>query len=307
MQSLGRAPAKYASVRQPTAMRRDPAPSRWQYRMQRLWLTPLFRVLVRVVAPVALVGLIGAAVLASDTRRAAIFQTFTDLQSKFEQRPEFRVNLLSVEGASTDLADAVRQKLALRLPQSSFDLDMDAIREVAEGLDAVAGAQVSVRSGGVLQVLLTERDPIAVWRRESGLDLIDATGHRVAGLAARGDRADLPLVAGEGADAAMDEAMAIFNAAQPIGPRLRGLMRMGERRWDVVLDRDQRILLPQDNPVAALERLLALDHAEKILDRDILTIDLRNNNRPALRLAPFAMNEARKAQGLAPITTGNDL
>lgn len=307
MQSLGRAPAKYASVRQPMVARRDPAPSRWQYRMQRLWLTPLFRVLVRVVAPVALVGLIGAAVLSGDSRRAAIVQTFTDLQSKFEQRPEFRVNLLSVEGASTDLTDAVRRKLALRLPQSSFDLDLDAIRAVAEGLDAVEGAQVSVRSGGVLQVLLTERRPVAVWRRETGLDLVDASGHRVASLAARGDRADLPLVAGEGADAAMDEALAVFNAAQPIGTRLRGLMRMGERRWDVVLDRDQRILLPQDNPVAALERLLALDHAEKILDRDILTIDLRNNNRPALRLAPFALNEARKAQGLAPITTGNDL
>ena len=32
MQSLGRA----------VPLRRDPAPSRWAYRMQRLWLTPLF-------------------------------------------------------------------------------------------------------------------------------------------------------------------------------------------------------------------------------------------------------------------------
>ncbi|MDZ7909564.1 MAG: cell division protein FtsQ/DivIB [Gemmobacter sp.] len=44
---------------------------------------------------------------------------------------------------------------------------------------------------------------------------------------------------------------------------------MGERRWDIVLDRNQRILLPAKEPVRALERLLALDKAEDLLKRDI--------------------------------------
>lgn len=294
MQSLGR-PLSRAD-----GSRRDPAPSRWQYRMQRLWLTPLFRVLFRVGLPLLVVGGISAAVLQNDARRTAIGQSFADLRSKFEQRPEFRVSLLSVEGASRDLTDAVRAKLALKLPQSSFDLDMDALRQKAESMDAVASAELRVRAGGVLQVVVTERDPAAVWRTDAGLVLLDASGHRVAGLLARADRADLPLVAGQGADAAMPEALAILDAVQPVAPRLRGLVRMGERRWDLVLDRDQRILLPSDNPVAAVERLLALDQAEKLLDRDILSIDLRNQDRPALRLAPFALNELRKAQGLVP-------
>lgn len=294
MQSLGR------PLPRSDAPRRDPAPSRWQYRMQRLWLTPLFRVLFRVGLPLLVVGGISAAVLQNDARRAAIGQSFADLRTKFEQRPEFRVSLLSVEGASRDLTDAVRAKLALKLPQSSFDLDMDALRQKAESMDAVASAELRVRAGGVLQVVVTERDPAAIWRTDAGLVLLDASGHRVAGLLARADRADLPLVAGQGADAAMPEALAILDAVQPVAPRLRGLVRMGERRWDLVLDRDQRILLPSENPVAAVERLLALDQAEKLLDRDILSIDLRNQDRPALRLAPFALNELRKAQGLVP-------
>jgi len=57
--------------------------------------------------------------------------------------------------------------------------------------------------------------------------------------------------------------------------------------------------------VAAVERLLALDQAEKLLDRDILSIDLRNQDRPALRLAPFALNELRKAQGRIPAAESN--
>jgi cell division protein FtsQ len=297
MQSVTNVPRTYRRPAQAQGLRRDPAPSRWQYRMQRLWLTPVFRVVFRIGLP-----LLSTAVLYSDARRAAIVQSYENLRTKFEQRPEFRVSLLSVEGASRDLADAVRAKLAIKLPQSSFDLDMDSLRQKAEGLDAVAKAEVRVRSGGVLQVLLTERVPVAVWRNDAGLMLVDANGHRVAGLAARADRAELPLVAGEGADAAMPEALAIFDAVQPLAKRLRGLIRVGDRRWDLMLDRDQRILLPSENPVAAIERLLVLDSSEKLLDRDILSVDLRNQDRPAIRLAPFALNTVRQEQGLAPVT-----
>ncbi len=290
----------------PAYLRRDPAPSRWQYRMQRLWLTPVFRGLFRFGGPVVVIGLLGLAIFASDARRSAILQSFANLQQQFQQRPEFRVSLMSVEGASRDLSDAVRAKLALRLPMSSFDLDLAALRAKIEALDAVASAELRVRSGGVLQVLLTEREPVMVWRMDTGLELLDKTGRRVASLIARADRADLPLVAGEGADRALGEAMQVFDAAAPIASRLRGLVRVGDRRWDLVLDRNQTIRLPQSNPIAALERLLALDQAEKLLDRDILSIDLRNQDRPALRLAPFALNEARAAQGLAP-SAGNNL
>jgi cell division protein FtsQ len=75
---------------------------------------------------------------------------------------------------------------------------------------------------------------------------------------------------------------------------LRGLVRMGERRWDLVLDRDQRILLPETNPVRALERLLALDQAEGILTRDITAADLRLDHRPTLRLTAGAAETLRQ-------------
>lgn len=300
MQSLGRAPLR------PLAIRRDPAPSRWQYRMQRLWLTPLFRVLFRVGLPLAVIGVIALLVLANESRRTALVQGFDSLRQQFQDRPEFRVSYMSVEGASRDLADAVRAKLAVKLPESSFDLDLDALRQKAEGLDAVAKAELRVRSGGVLQVVLTERAPVLVWRTATGLQLLDATGHRVAALAARTDRGDLPLVAGEGADTHAAEALELLAAAGPISARIRGLVRMGDRRWDIVLDRDQRILLPSEGAVSALERLLALDAAENLLARDLVAVDLRNEQRPVLRLAPFALTEARRALGIIE-TTESDL
>lgn len=280
------------------APRRDPAPSVWAYRMQRLWLTPYFRVMARVGLPVFLLALAVGLYAGNADRRAAVVGIYTDLKDKFQNRPEFMVGLVSVEGASPELAEAIRGRVDVKLPLSSFDIDLDAVRARVEELDAVAQADVRVRSGGVLQVAITERKPVVVWRQSERLEMLDEGGFRVAGLAARSDRPDLPLIAGDGADQATDEALEIFAAAQAILPRVRGLVRMGERRWDLVLDRNQKIMLPAVGAVAALERLMALDKAEDVLARDVLTVDLRNDKRPVLRLAPFALNEHRKALGI---------
>ena len=282
-------------------LRRDPAPSKWAYRLQRVMLTPHLRRFLRTGLPTLL--LIGGVTLwmSDEGRRQGLANQLADLRAEFEARPEFRVSLARVEGASDDLAEAVRARLGLTLPMSSFDIDLEAVRGRIEALDAIKKADLRVRSGGVLQVVITERIPVAVWRTEAGLTLVDDTGHRVAGLVSRTDRPDLPLIAGEGADLATPEALALIAAAGPLGLRIRGLVRMGERRWDLVLDRDQRVMLPEKNPVLALERLLALDHVQDIMNRDILTVDLRSDHRPILRLTPHALREMRRAQGIETV------
>ena len=297
------APRRHAPAAAP--LRRDPAPTKWAYRMQRLWLTPVFRVLFRVGLPSFVLAATVGIILADQGRRDAIAGGITEIREKFQNRPEFMVGLVSVVGASPELADAVRAKLQLKLPQSSFDMDLEAARGRVQELDAVARADLMVRSGGVLEVAITERVPALLWRTEAGIEMLDATGHRVASLAARSDRPDLPIVAGEGADSATPEALALLAAAAPIQDRVRGLVRVGDRRWDVVLDRNQRILLPENEPIAAIERLIALHQAGDLLGRDILAVDLRTDHRPVLRLAPFALNQLREAQGID--TSGSQL
>ncbi|MFN4173431.1 MAG: cell division protein FtsQ/DivIB, partial [Pseudorhodobacter sp.] len=224
-----------------------------------------------------------------------------DLRDAVKNRPEFLVTLLSVEGASPDVADRVRTALALPLPQSSLDLDLTAARSRVAGIDAVQDVLLRIQPGGILQAVVTEREPVVVWRGPERLVMLDGAGHPVTEIAARSERADLPLIAGEGADRAIPEALRILTSAGPLLPRLRGLVRVGERRWDIVLDRDQRILLPVREPVRALERLIALDMAQDLLARDIRNVDLRQQGRPSLQLAPHALTEMRRLRGIIPV------
>ncbi|UWQ09059.1 cell division protein FtsQ/DivIB [Aliiroseovarius crassostreae] len=278
-------------------VRRDPAPSRIAYKINRLWLTPLFRATLRVGLPVFLILLMAGWYFSNPTNRYAIGEKITDIKRSVQERPEFMVKLMAVEGASPIVDDAVRMLLPIDFPISSFDLDLEVMREEIMKLDVVANAELRIRPGGVLEVVISERDPVVVWRSQGQLELLDRSGHRVASLTARAARADLPMIAGGGADKAVEEALRIIATAGPLADRLRGLVRVGERRWDLMLTKDQRIMLPENQPVFALEQVLALDQAQDLLARNVTAIDMRTPLRPTLRLGSDATEELRRIRG----------
>ena len=284
-------------------LRADPAPSRWSYRYQRLMLTPLFRRLLKVGLPLAI--MIGGAVVYfwDADRRAEIRLAVMEIREQIETRPEFMVNLMTVEGASREVQEDIRELFPHDLPVSSFDIDLDAVRDTIAGLPAVADATVRIRQGGVLVARIRERAPVAIWRTRDGLGTVDAEGVVIGALAGRGARPDLPVIAGEGADRHVPEALRILRAAAPLADRLRGLVRMGERRWDVVLDRDQRILLPETDPVRALERVLVLADVQDMLERDVAVVDMRLGQRPTIRMNENAVEEWRR---VTRMTVGAD-
>lgn len=282
----------------PVAARRvtrsDPAPSRWSYRMQRLMLTPLFRLSLRVGLPMLVTFTAGMIWFSDQERRDAVLMTIADMRAAIEERPEFMVKVMAVDGAGEEVAEDIREILPVEFPISSFHLDLDHMRDTIAGLDAVEKVNLRVKPGGTLQVQVTERVPAVVWRSALGLELLDARGFRVARLGTRAARADLPVIAGEGADESVGEALALIAAAAPLNSRFRGLERIGDRRWDVVLDREQRILLPPEKPVQALERVIAMDGAMDLLERDLAVVDLRLPERPTLRMNENAVEELRR-------------
>ncbi|GAA3854587.1 cell division protein FtsQ/DivIB [Celeribacter arenosi] len=278
--------------------RRDPAPSRVAYRMSRLWLTPSFRFFLRRVAPVLVVAAVAGAYFSVEENRRAITDTYMQVKGEVQNRPEFMVKLMAIDGASEELSHDIREVVPIDFPLSSFDLDLPGMLEQIESLDAVSQAHLRVRAGGILQVDITERVPAVVWRGPHGLELLDPAGHRVSALDMRQDRQDLPLIAGVGADRYVGEALSLITAARPILSRVRGLVRVGERRWDMVLDRDQIIQLPETAPAAALAQVIALESAKELLARDVRAVDMRNPERPTLRLNPEAQADMQRIKGL---------
>lgn len=269
----------------------DPAPSRLSYRFQRLMLTPLYRRLLRVGLPVLVVAGLCAGYLADEARRVALTDQVAEIRRQIETRPEFMVRLMAIDGASESVQADIHEIFPYDLPASSFDLDLPAIRTMLEELPAVAQANVRIRQGGVLAVEIAERQPVALWRTRDGIDVVDIEGESIARVTSRAARPDLPVMTGDGAASHVAQALDILQAARPLGQDIRGLVRMGERRWDLVLHDGKRILLPEDEPVRALERVIVLSAAHDMLERDLVAIDMRIGARPTVRLSDYATEE----------------
>lgn len=280
---------------------RDPAPSKWRYRYQRWMLTPGVRACIRIGTPLLLIGIIVGVWVANPANRAMVTTKVAEVTEAIRHRPEFIVSSLSILGADEQTVADVQTMLPLEFPVSSFDLNLEEMRETVEDLYAVKHASVRVGDGGALEVDVVPRVPVAVWRDQGMLRLIDADKVISGIIETRAARRDLPLIAGEGAHAHLDEALTLFRTAHPIKAQVRGLVRIGARRWDVVLDRNVRLMLPAENPVAALDRIIVINDAKDMLSRDIAAVDMRNPARPVLRMSPDAANALRRVN-----TRGNN-
>lgn len=282
--------------------RRDPAPSKWGYKLERLLLTPGFMASVRVGVPILLIGVIAFTWFSNPANQALLDQKVEEAKTAIQHRPEFMVNSMEIKGADPVLTAQVAEVLPMILPASSFALDLEDMRATVAALNAVEEATIKLGEGGVLHVDITPRKAVALWRDGQTLKLIDEAGVFAGVVETRAERLDLPLIAGEGAHAHIAEALALFKATGPISPRVRGLVRMGERRWDLVLDREQRIMLPQGDPRAALDRVIALSGAHDLLERDVAVVDMRNSDRPTIRMTQEAANALRRVSN----TTGTN-
>lgn len=285
--------------RDPSTPRADPAPSRWSWRLQRLMLTPGFRFTLRVGMPFCLALVAGALYLSDEERRGAITEKLAEARTSIEERPEFMVKLMAIDGADPALAAEVRASLPLEFPMTSFDLDLPTLKAKVTAINGVRSAGVRVKPGGILHIQITPREPVAIWRNASGLSLIDRDGALVTHISARAEHPDLPLIAGEGAARHVPEALSLINAGAALGDRLHGLVRLGNRRWDVVLDRNQRILLPETGALQALDRVIALEGAQEVLTRDVSRVDMRLGHRPTVRMTDEATENWWQIKGLS--------
>jgi cell division protein FtsQ len=246
------------------------------------------------------VGVLAAwTLMAEFDLRSRALDLWTAARDAVIEQPRFTIREIAVPDVSPDLAEQIRIAAFVPLPVSSLEVNVGLVRSRVESLAAVERARVRALASGVLEIRAIERVPVLVWRTPEGVQLLDKNGVRVAEVDSRLRRPDLPLIAGEGASAHVPEALALLDVALPVLPRIRGLVRVGERRWDVVLDRDQVISLPEEDAVATLERVMALHVGEDLLGRDLSVVDMRDPRRPMLRLNEHAAAELIRLRTIA--------
>ncbi|MEM0990670.1 MAG: cell division protein FtsQ/DivIB [Pseudomonadota bacterium] len=272
---------------EPRDKRRGPGPSRLWFRAERLWKKAWVRRIGLSVLPALVAALALWQIAQSESVRHKLIELRDTAMAQLSQRPEFAVRTLRVEGATLELNRRIAEMIPIEPGMSSLSLDVAELQARITDLSEVRTAHVALVPGGVLQITVVERLAVALWRDGEGrLWQIDREGVAVASAVTRAGYPELPIVLGEGAPGAVGEALVLLRAIPAIAPRVRGIVRVGKRRWDIVLDRGQRIMLPEQGALAALARLSAWEMASELLGRDISVVDLRLAARPTVRMTP---------------------
>jgi cell division protein FtsQ len=181
-------------------------------------------------------------------------------------------------------------------PKSSIPFfDVDAARAGLLKAPLVASAGVRKLYPNRLVIDIVERGPVALWQRDGEVSIVSADGAALDELKdARLN--DLPFVVGKGANKRLKEYLSLLDAAQELKDQIEAGVYVAERRWNLHMNTGVDVKLPEDDPVAAVQELVKLERSSRILERSILTLDMRAPGRAFARLTADAADaRAQKA------------
>ncbi|MDQ4136764.1 MAG: cell division protein FtsQ, partial [Pseudomonadota bacterium] len=94
---------------------------------------------------------------------------------------------------------------------------------------------------------------------------------------------------GESANLRTADYLALLEVAGPLRGRIMAGTLVSGRRWTLKIDNGVDVRLPETGAAAAMARLAKLDREQRILDKDVIAIDLRMDDRVVVRLTEEAM------------------
>ncbi len=166
-------------------------------------------------------------------------------------------------------------------------LDVNELRERLERVPMIESATVRKLYPNELVITLAERRPYAIWQNNGELFVIASDG-TVVDLMQDERYINLPFVVGEHANVRSKEYFALLDAAGPLRERIRAGTLVAGRRWTLKMDNGMDVRLPEKGAADALARLVKLENEQKILEKDVLAIDLRMADRIVVRLTEEA-------------------
>ncbi|WP_246728740.1 cell division protein FtsQ/DivIB [Methylosinus sp. RM1] len=200
----------------------------------------------------------------------------------------FSIEVVTISGLGELSESDVLAASGVKPTNSLLFLDAETIRERLTALPLVESARVLKLYPDRLIIALEGRRPFALWQRDGKLSVVAADGVVIDEM--RDERfIGLPFVVGEGAEKRLDEYMRLLEAVGDLKSRVRAGVLVSGRRWSLDMTNGVEVKLPEREPEAALALLQRLQREARILDKDVISIDLRASGRVAVRLSEEAV------------------
>ncbi len=206
----------------------------------------------------------------------------------------FVLDEVLVVGRNETERSTVLDALGIVRGDSILAFDLSEAKARLEELPWVSSASIERRLPGTLYIRLTERQPMAIWQHDRQFTVIDRAGRPLADaveLARRGNQRieTLPQVIGTNAPQQVQSLLGALDKVPSIRARVTSASWISDRRWNLQLDNGVTVKLPEGSGMPmALRQLAEMNSKGKVLDRDIVAIDLRQPERAVLQTSATA-------------------
>lgn len=218
----------------------------------------------------------------------------------------FSIQAIQLSGQRETTEFEILEELEIPNGSSLLMFDAAAARARLQRNPWVQDVSIQKFYPGTLKVSLSERDPYALWQRGKIVSIIDHDGNVITDEV-KERYASLPLVVGHGAQKMAPGMLAELDQVPQLRSRVRALVLIAERRWNLVLENNITVRLPEEGVDQALTYLVRLDEQKGLLSRDITAIDLRLKDRIVVKLAKDAkLNRSGVRPGLSVSRKGAD-
>jgi len=217
-----------------------------------------------------------------------------------------------VTGRAQTPAKDIHAALGLRAGTPLLGFDAAAARAALERLPWVREAAVERHFPATVHVRLTERVPMALWQTQGRFEVLDETGTPIAGVDPS-TFADLMMVVGRDAASHARKLIDVLATEPDLRPRVTAAVHVAHRRWDLIVDSDIRVRLPEHGYAAAWARLADAHRRDRLLDRAVALVDLRLDDRmtlqplagPGTDLPPIAATRGGAIRAASTVPTSN--
>ena len=185
----------------------------------------------------------------------------------------FRVEKVTLAGKRNQSIESIRKATNITLGDPILGVPIESIRKRLEDLPWIRLASVERLLPSSINIRIVEHQPMALWK-QSGRTVLIGTRGQVIKLRSLARYSDLPVLVGAGAPEHGEALLSILSTEPELKNQVIQAVRIGERRWNIHLSSNIRILLPETGALLAWRRL-ATEMKRGLLGHNPPQIDLR--------------------------------
>lgn len=190
----------------------------------------------------------------------------------------FKLENVLIEGQKNTSAEEIISTLNADTGTPIFAIDLKNVKKQLERNPWIKEAVVERRMPSTIYITLLEREAIAIWQINQKLYLIDEEGSKIT--TKNIDKFEnLPHVVGIDANLYAKKLIDDISKFPRLYNKMISAVRYGERRWNLNLQQNITVKMPETDFENALNYLLDLDKEDNLFNQNYKIIDLRDQTK----------------------------